>query len=174
VNPERQIVFVTGGARSGKSRYAQARAEQWSGELLYIATAEVRDQEMRDRVAQHRRDRGPRWHAHEEPLDLPLALGEAARRGGALLDCLTLWTSNLLEAYPEEAETQRAVQRFLEALEVFPGRLCVVSNEVGSGIVPANALARRFRDVAGLLNQEVATRATEAWLLVSGLPLRLK
>jgi adenosylcobinamide kinase/adenosylcobinamide-phosphate guanylyltransferase len=170
----RELVLVTGGARSGKSRYAQVRAEAWPGRLLYIATAEVRDEEMRERVAKHRQDRGPRWDALEEPLDLSPALARAAGYGGALLDCLTLWTSNLLEAAPSQTALDEAVGRLLEALGAFPGRLCVVTNEVGSGIVPANALARRFRDAAGTLNQGVAALATEAFLVVSGLPVRLK
>jgi adenosylcobinamide kinase/adenosylcobinamide-phosphate guanylyltransferase len=174
----REVVFVTGGARSGKSRYAQTLAEAWAdgGEarLLYIATAEIRDAEMRERVAKHRADRGPRWDSLEEPLDLPRALGRAVAYRGALLDCLTLWTSNLLEAHPSQKALDQAVERFLAALEAFPGRLCVVTNEVGSGIVPANALSRRFRDAAGTINQEVAARATEAHLVVSGLALRLK
>lgn len=171
----RHIVFVTGGARSGKSRFAQKTAEGWPGRLLYIATAEVRDPEMADRVAAHRAARGERWAAREEPLDLPAALEEAAGHGGALLDCLTLWTSNLLEAHPDdEGILQAEVSRFLAALERYPGRLAVVTNEVGSGIVPINALARRFRDLAGTLNQEVAARADESYLVVSGLPLRLR
>lgn len=171
----RHIVFITGGARSGKSRFAQKTAEGWSGQLLYIATAEVRDPEMAARVAAHRADRGARWAAREEPLNLPAALEEAAGYGGALLDCLTLWASNLLEAHPDdEAAVQGHVRRFLAALERYPGRLAVVTNEVGSGIVPVNALARRFRDVAGKLNQEVALRSDEAYLVVSGLPLRLR
>ncbi len=169
----RQLVFVTGGARSGKSRYAQARAEAWGGPLLYLATAEVRDPEMEARVAQHRADRGPRWESLEEPLDLPGALARAAAYPGALLDCLTLWTANLLEAY-DDAGAHAALARTLAALEAYPGRLVIVTNEVGSGIVPDNALARRFRDLGGRVNQEVAARATEAYLVVSGLPLQLK
>lgn len=171
----RCLVFVTGGARSGKSRFAQARAETWEGRLLYIATAETRDEEMRKRVEAHRADRGPRWDTWEEPVDPGEVLGRLAGYGGGLLDCLTLWASNLLALRDEDGEAlDRDVGRFLEALDRRPGRLCVVTNEVGSGIVPANALARRFRDLAGRLNQEVAARADEAFLVVSGLPLRLR
>ena len=171
----RGVVFVTGGARSGKSRFALSRAEGWEGRLLYIATAEVRDGEMRERVELHRQDRGPRWDTLEEPLDMARALRGAGGYGGAVLDCLTLWVSNLLEAHGEdENRIHEAVGALLEALELFEGRLCVVTNEVGSGIVPENPLARRFRDLAGRLNQETAARATEAFLVVSGLPVRLK
>ncbi len=172
---KRQVVFVTGGARSGKSRFAQGLVEAWPGQLLYIATAEVRDAEMRHRVDLHRQDRGPRWHTREEPLDLPAALVAAQGYGGALLDCLTLWTSNLLECHgDDEAAIDRAAADLLDALAGHPGRLCMVTNEVGSGIVPEHPLARRFRDRAGRINQQVAAVATEAYLVVSGLPVQLK
>lgn len=171
----REIVFVTGGARSGKSRFAQNRVESWPGRLLYIATAEVLDAEMGARVAQHRADRGGRWETLEEPLDLAGALRAARGHDGVLLDCLTLWTSNLLGAHgDDDAKLWEAVARFTDGLEAFPGQLCLVTNEVGSGIVPENALARRFRDVAGRVNQEAAARSTEAYLVASGLPVRLK
>lgn len=171
----RAIAFVTGGARSGKSRFAQTLTEGWDGRLLYVATGEARDQEMRDRIEKHQRDRGPRWETREEPLDLSAALASGEHFGGVLLDCLTLWTSNLLERHlDDEAALWESVNRFLSALERFRGRLCVVTNEVGAGIVPGNALARRFRDVAGRINQETAARATEAHWVVSGLPVRLK
>ena len=173
----RQIVFVTGGARSGKSRFAQSLVEGWEGRLLYIATGEGRDEEMRRRIAKHREDRGARWDTREEPLDLAAALEGAARvgYGGALVDCLTLWTSNLLEeAEGEPGCVERRLGSFWAALEGFRGRLCLVTNEVGLGIVPENALARRFRDLAGRVNQGAAARATEAFLVVSGLPLKLK
>lgn len=172
---KRQIVFVSGGARSGKSRFAQTLAEGWDGPLLYIATGEARDGEMQARIDKHRQDRGPRWGTREEPLELGRALRDAGGHGGALLDCLTLWTSNLMEAAgDDETASLRRIGDFLSALETYPGRLCVVTNEVGLGIVPENALARRFRDLAGRINQQVAARATEAYLVVSGLPVRLR
>ncbi|GAB4265370.1 bifunctional adenosylcobinamide kinase/adenosylcobinamide-phosphate guanylyltransferase [Deferrisoma sp.] len=170
-----RIVFVTGGARSGKSRFAQRIAEAWEGPLLYVATAEVLDDEMADRVRRHRADRGPRWETLEEPLDLPAALRAAEGFGGALVDCLTLWVSNLLGRWGgDETGLAAALDRFYRAFEGFRGRICLVTNEVGSGIVPENALARRFRDLAGRVNQECAARAHEAYLVVSGLPVRLK
>jgi adenosylcobinamide kinase/adenosylcobinamide-phosphate guanylyltransferase len=170
-----QIIFVTGGARSGKSHFAQALAEGREGRLLYIATGEARDEEMRARIEKHRQDRGPRWDALEEPLELGAALAAAGGYAGALLDCLTLWTSNLMEAAgDDEPALERRLESFLSALETHPGRLCVVTNEVGLGIVPENALARRFRDLAGRINQQVAARATEAYLVVSGMPIRMR
>ncbi len=170
-----RIVFVTGGARSGKSRFAQRLVEAWEGPLLYVATAEVLDDEMADRVRRHREDRGPRWTTLEEPLDLARALAEAEAYGGALVDCLTLWTSNLLGRHgDDEGGLRRARESFYRALDGFSGRVCLVTNEVGAGIVPANPLARRFRDLAGRINQDCAARAHEAYLVVSGLPVRLK
>jgi adenosylcobinamide kinase/adenosylcobinamide-phosphate guanylyltransferase len=170
-----KVVLVTGGARSGKSRFAQGLVEGWGQRFLYIATAEVLDDEMAERVRRHRDDRGRRWRTLEEPLDLPRALAAAQSYDGALLDCLTLWTSNLLGRHGvDEDGLWREVETFLEALRVYSGRLCLVTNEVGSGIVPEHPLARRFRDEAGRINQRVASQASEVFLVVSGLPLRLK
>lgn len=174
-----RITFVTGGARSGKSRFAQQRAEALEGRLLYVATAQARDAEMADRIAKHRADRGPRWITVEAPLDLAGAVrGADASPGegfaGGLIDCLTLWTSNLVEANGEdEAAFEAAVEALEEALADSPLMWVVVTNEVGSGIVPAHALSRRFRDLAGLVNQRIAALADEPFLVVSGLPLRL-
>lgn len=171
----KRIVFVTGGARSGKSMFAQSFVEKWDGPLLYVATAQPLDHEMLSRVQKHKEDRGPRWETLEEPLDLPAALKKAERFGGALIDCLTLWLSNLMCLSDlHEKLVSEAISKFLLALEDFSGSLCLVTNEVGSGIVPENAMARLFRDAAGKLNQDVAARATEAYLIASGLPLRLK
>lgn len=171
----RQVVFVTGGARSGKSGFAQRLVEGWEGPLVYVATGEARDAEMRERIEAHQRDRGERWQTLEEPLDLAGALARTAGRGGVLVDCLTLWTSNLLEeAERDPAAPERRLAELDAALAARGGRVCVVTNEVGLGIVPENALARRFRDLAGRVNQRAAAAATEAWLVVSGLPLRLK
>jgi adenosylcobinamide kinase/adenosylcobinamide-phosphate guanylyltransferase len=168
------LIFVTGGARSGKSRYAQACAEGFAGSLLYVATAEIRDEEMRRRVDLHRADRGNRWATLEEPLDLAGAVGRVAGHGAALVDCLTLWTSNLLEAHGEDDDAiERRVLDLENALTGRQGNLVVVTNEVGLGIVPDNALARRFRDVAGRINQRVAALADESYFVVSGRPLRL-
>lgn len=172
---KRIVSYVTGGARSGKSAFAQQLVEAWDGRLLYIATGEPRDAEMLQRIEKHQRERGLRWETLEEPLELPAALGVAAGFGGVLLDCLTLWTSNLLDACgDDDAAIDRRIAALFAALESFPGRLCMVTNEVGLGIVPENALARRFRDLAGRVNQGAASRATEAHFVVSGIPLRLK
>ena len=165
-------LFVLGGARSGKSRYAQARAESVAGDLVFVATAEAFDDEMRQRIAHHRADRDARWRTIEAPRDLPAAI-EALSGGEAvvLVDCLTLWVSNLLLA---DADVARAGQDLCDAIARFSGTLILVANEVGLGIVPDNALARRFRDAAGRLNQDVAAAADEVVLLTAGLPLALK
>jgi len=171
-----RIVFVTGGARSGKSGYAQSRAEACPGELLYVATAEARDAEMAARVALHQAQRGERWRSLEEPLDLAAAVPSAAEGCAALLlDCLTLWLSNLIEAYgDDEAAILDAAGRLLGSLQSLAADVFIVSNELGGGVVPEHALARRFRDLHGLLNQIFAGAADEAWLVVAGLPLQLK
>ncbi|MCW1383730.1 bifunctional adenosylcobinamide kinase/adenosylcobinamide-phosphate guanylyltransferase [Novosphingobium sp. KCTC 2891] len=165
-------LLVLGGARSGKSRYAQKRIEACGARLAYIATAEARDDEMVDRIAQHRRDRGPRWQTIEAPLDLPRAIETASRDADALLvDCLTLWLSNLMLADHDIPGARDALIRAVGSCSV---PLALVANEVGLGIVPDNALARRFRDEAGWLNQTLADAADEVVFLAAGLPMQLK
>lgn len=163
-------ILVLGGARSGKSRYAEALADGHAGERLYIATAQPGDAEMTARIAAHRSRRGPGWTTLEAPLDLVEAL-EGAAGAFVLVDCLTLWISNLLLG---EFEIAPRVERLAEALRVRSGTVVVVSNEVGLGIVPDNALARRFRDEAGLANQRLAQACDDVVLLTAGLPLTLK
>lgn len=171
LSPFRNLL-VLGGARSGKSRYAQQRAEQLDGDLVYIATAEAWDEEMTARIARHRDDRGPRWQTIEAPLDLSAAIdAQGCADRVLLIDCLTLWASNLIFAERDiEAETVGLVRAIARA----QGPVILVSNEVGLGIVPDNALARRFRDVAGIINQTIAAAADEAVFLAAGLPVRLK
>jgi adenosylcobinamide kinase/adenosylcobinamide-phosphate guanylyltransferase len=165
-------LFVLGGARSGKSRYAQDRAEADGAAPIFIATAQAFDTEMADRIARHRADRDARWTTIEAPLTLPQAIAAQAGVDRVLLiDCLTLWTSNLLLA---GHDMEAAADRLVAAMRAAPGLLVFVANEVGLGIVPDNALARRFRDDAGRLNQRVAAAADEVVLITAGLPLRLK
>ncbi len=164
--------FVLGGARSGKSRYAQQRAEALPGRHLFIATAEAWDAEMAERIARHRADRDARWETVDAPRDLAAALDAASGTGAvALVDCLTLWASNLLLA---DADMEQATDGLCAAIARFDGRLILVANETGLGIVPDNALARRFRDAAGRINQAVAAVADEVMLVVAGLPMRVK
>ena len=165
--------LVLGGARSGKSRHAQLLAEHAGpAPWTYIATAEAGDAEMEQRIAAHRRDRGPDWRTVEAPHDLAAALTAAAAPDRVVLvDCLTLWLSNRLLADADLAEESAALAA---AFAVAPGTVICVANEVGLGIVPDNALARRFRDAAGRLNQMLAVRAGRVLFMAAGLPLALK
>ncbi|MBI5900885.1 MAG: bifunctional adenosylcobinamide kinase/adenosylcobinamide-phosphate guanylyltransferase [Rhodocyclales bacterium] len=165
------IELVIGGARSGKSHLAERRAAESGLAVAYVATATVGDDEMAQRIAHHRERRPAHWRTIEEPLHLAEALRREAATGRVLLvDCLTLWLSNLLLGPGLEPERGR----FLDALGALPGRVILVSNEVGWGIVPANELARRFADEQGRLNQAVAAACQRVTLVVAGLPLELK
>jgi adenosylcobinamide kinase/adenosylcobinamide-phosphate guanylyltransferase len=166
------LTLVLGGARSGKSRFAESLVEAAAARALYLATAEPGDAEMAARIAHHRARRGPRWETLEAPLDLAPTLRHAARPDRpVLVDCLTLWLSNVLHARRDaEAETDA----LLAALPRLEGPAVLVANEVGLGIVPENALARAFRDHAGRLNQRLAATAQRVVFLAAGLPLSLK
>ena len=167
-----RVLLVLGGARSGKSRYAESVIEAASASALYLATAEPRDGEMAERIRRHRARRGRHWTTLEEPLDLARVLIREARADRPILvDCLTLWLANLLEA--GRAVEQEAAA-LVEALGALAGPVVLVANEVGLGIVPENALAREFRDHAGRLNQAVAARASRVVFIAAGLPLTLK
>ena len=166
------VTLVLGGARSGKSAHAEALAEGLPGDLVYIATGTPSDAEMAARIREHIARRGGRWRTVEEPIDLAGALAADAVPGRAvLIDCLTLWLSNLMaDGREPEAETER----LLGALTKAGGPVVVVANEVGLGIVPDNALARAFRDHAGRLNQAVAAVADHVVFVAAGLPMTLK
>lgn len=165
-------LLVIGGARSGKSRYAQQRAEATGLSPVFIATAEAFDDEMRERIARHRADRDAGWRTVEAPLNLPQAIAEHDALDRVLLiDCLTLWVSNLLLA---EQDVETALSIMTDAIAQSKGNVILVSNEVGGGIVPDNPLARRFRDLAGLANQRIAACVEEAQFMCAGLNLRLK
>jgi adenosylcobinamide kinase/adenosylcobinamide-phosphate guanylyltransferase len=166
------ITLLLGGARSGKSRHAERLALASGLAPVYVATAQARDDEMARRIAAHRARRGPPWRTVEEPLDLVAALHHAcAPERIVLVDCLTLWLSNLMGAGRDVAA---ASARLLEALPALPGPVLLVSNEVGQGIVPDNLVARQFIDHAGLLHQGIAERADAVVLMTAGLPHRLK
>ena len=164
-------LLVLGGARSGKSRHAEAQCEAMPGTLSYIATAQAFDAEMTDRIAHHRARRSPRWQTVEAPVDLPGAIRAASGSGAILVDCLTLWLSNLLLAEEDIANWTHAL---VAAVDQCAGPIVFVANEVGLSIVPENALARRFRDEAGLLNQHIAAACDTVLFVAAGLPLLLK
>ncbi len=163
---------ILGGARSGKSALAVRLARASGLPVTVVATATAGDAEMAERIARHRAARPPAWRVVEEPIALGAALrAECAADRLVIVDCLTLWLSNLLLA-DGPLESERA--GFLDALPAFPGRVLLVANEVGLGIVPENALARRFRDEQGALNQAVAALCDRVTLVTAGLPIVLK
>ncbi|MBX9991008.1 bifunctional adenosylcobinamide kinase/adenosylcobinamide-phosphate guanylyltransferase [Phreatobacter oligotrophus] len=171
--PTGLVTLVLGGARSGKSAHAERLALGAGGEPVYIATAEAHDEEMAERIARHRADRqGRGWTTVEEPLDLAGAIGREARPGRSLLvDCLTLWLSNVMLAGRDPADAQAAL---VMALGGAVAPVVLVSNEVGLGLVPETPLGRAFRDAQGRLNQAIAARADRVVFVAAGLPLTLK
>jgi len=175
-----RTVFITGGTRSGKSSFAEDLAANYLTSLCYLATAQSLDNEMAQRIRKHRERRGDAWQTIEEPLFLPQALADNDGIFKVILvDCLTLWLSNLLLACEEPGEEAEIsildnVRRLATTLSCMTTPVIIVTNEVGMGIVPENKLARLFRDIAGQANQIIATAADEAWLVASGIPLRLK
>ncbi|MBH1973570.1 MAG: bifunctional adenosylcobinamide kinase/adenosylcobinamide-phosphate guanylyltransferase [Rhodobacteraceae bacterium] len=166
-----KTILITGGARSGKSLIAEARTLELGTPATYIATAQAWDDEMRARIAEHQARRGTEWVTISEPMDLVGALTASDGNGPRLVDCLTLWLTNLMLA---EANWRTAGQALVAALPQQTSPVILVTNEVGLGIVPDNALARAFRDAAGTLNQWVAAAADEVILAVAGLPLKVK
>lgn len=165
-------VLVLGGARSGKSAFAERLVAETGLSRHYIATGRAFDDEMRERIARHREDRGDGWQTHEEPLALAARIADVARADRAVLvDCLTLWVTNLML---EERDIAVECSGLLEALRQAPGRIVLVSNEVGLGIVPENRMAREFRDHAGRLHQKVAALVPEVYFIAAGLPLKMK
>ena len=166
------VTLVLGGARSGKSAFAERLVRETGRARLYVATGRAWDDEMRERIARHRDERGPDWQTIEEPLALADTLARHAREGTAtLVDCLTLWLTNLmLDERDVDAETGALAQ----ALPGLDGDVVLVSNEVGQGIVPDNAMARAFRDHAGRLHQRIAASADAVHFVTAGIPQRLK
>ena len=168
-----QHVLVLGGARSGKTGFAERLAMRLGDRPAYLATAEALDNEMRERVSTHQKLRGNRFTTIEEPIEVPSALIRAsADHDVILVDCLTLWITNMLGAGDDVAAATEELAATLVQLK--RSRIVLVSNEVGLGIVPDNALARRFRDAAGRLNQQVAAVADTVLMMVAGLPLKVK
>lgn len=166
------IELVLGGARSGKTRHALALAENSGLDPIYVATATPFDEEMQTRITAHIAERGPRWSTIEAPLDLETAIADAAAPGCILLvDCLTLWLNNLIYA---ERDVTAASSALCATLASAAGPVILVSNEIGLGVVPENALARSFRDAQGTLNQAIARVATRVTFVAAGLPLVLK
>ncbi|WP_332685439.1 bifunctional adenosylcobinamide kinase/adenosylcobinamide-phosphate guanylyltransferase [Bosea sp. (in: a-proteobacteria)] len=165
------LTLVLGGARSGKSRHAEALVEALPPPWAYIATAQAYDDEMRARIAEHRARRSPDWRTVDAPMALPEALRAVPAGRPILVDCLTLWLTNLILA---ERDIAIATGELIAACREASGPVVLVSNEVGLGIVPENALARRFRDEAGRLHQRLARQADRVVFMVAGLPMQVK
>jgi len=166
------VTLVLGGARSGKSGFSERLATESGLERHYIATGRAYDDEMRERIARHRADRGDGWTTHEVPLELAERLTEIDAPGKVVLvDCLTLWVTNLIM---DERDIDAAGATLLRQFENLSGNLILVSNEVGLGIVPDNRMAREFRDHAGRLHQRIAAAADAVFFIAAGLPLKMK
>lgn len=171
---DRGLVFIVGGARSGKSAFALGRASSCPERKIYIATAQALDAEMSARIQAHRAERGEGWETIEEPLHVASSIASLGSGSAIVIDCLTLWLSNLLHSGMDDEKIKEAVDTLAAACALSPSVVIAVSNEVGLGLVPENPLARRFRDLSGWMNQKMALAATEAWFVASGLPLKLK
>ncbi|CUH94014.1 hypothetical protein P22_0076 [Propionispora sp. 2/2-37] len=177
-----RIILITGGARSGKSAFAEKYAGDAGSSIAYIATAQIYDEEMAQRVRLHRQRRPDSWITFEAPYNAENALEKALQQAGVVLfDCLTLYTSNLLLAEQAPKDNGKRAAYILEKIDILlktarsgKGTVVFVTNEVGCGIVPDNALAREYRDIAGWVNQKVAELAQEVYLVVSGIPLPIK
>jgi len=168
-------ICIIGGCRSGKSSHALELAEQISGKRSFLATCIPYDDEMKERVSNHQRERSKDWITIEAPVDLPGAILEHSKTSDVVLaDCLTLWISNLLMKNISQPELASEVSRLTRSIQDAPATIILVSNEVGTGIVPENALARLFRDSAGFVNQKVAAATNKVIWMVAGIPVCIK
>ena len=172
----KETIIVIGGCRSGKSRHALEMAEKIAGkEKFFIATLVPNDVEMKQRVARHQKDRGNTWTTIEVPVLVPEVIAEYSQKADVILiDCLTLWVNNLLMETKDEGKITKHIQKLTQSLKKAQCPVILVSNEVGTGIVPDNKLARLFRDIAGFVNQDVAKCADRVIWMVAGIPVNIK
>jgi adenosylcobinamide kinase/adenosylcobinamide-phosphate guanylyltransferase len=170
----KRLILVTGGCRSGKSRYALDYANRHFSKKLYLATCEALDEEMAQRIVHHKKTRGIEWQTVEEPIKIVEGIKQHEDVDVILLDCITLWLSNLLMRQKEDLEVMDEMHRLMDAMKQSQTSLILVSNEVGMGIVPADPLSRRFRDLSGMVNQRIAEVVNTVIFMVSGIPLFLK
>jgi len=169
-----KVIFVTGGAKSGKSSFALSEAAKHEGKKAFIATAEALDEEMKNRIEKHKVKRGEGWDTYEEPLQIAEMIAKLAGRYSVIvLDCLTLWLSNAIHS---NIDVEHEMENFLTILQhkKKDSHIYIVSNEVGTGIVPGNKLAREFRDLAGTMNQKVAGASDEVFMVVAGISVKIK
>lgn len=168
-----KIILITGGARSGKSSFAEKLAKKNSNKLIFIATGQAIDKEMEDRIKRHRRRRGNLWKVIEEPKRLPDALSKI-QKGTVVLDCVTLWINNLMQEGLRESDIKKEVSKVLRIADKGNLNAIMVTNEVGYGIVPNNRLSRQYRDLLGIVNQLISKKADTVYLMCSGIPLCIK
>ena len=171
------LIFITGGARSGKSNLAVKLAEKLKGKAAFIATAQAGDDEMADRISKHKSSRPEDWITFEEPIDITSVIVKAQNYKVIIVDCLTILVSNLMldnNFINNDNEIFSRIVKLSEVSKKFDGTIIIVSNEVGMGIVPDNPLARRFRDLAGRANQIIAESAHEVYVCFSGIPVKIK
>lgn len=170
-----KIIFITGGARSGKSRFAEELAQKTSDQVVYLATAQALDDEMKTRIQNHKARRPVQWITVEEPIELSKAIaGQNGKTRVILADCLTLWISNLLHANVEFEKANEMLSQVFQSVRTRNQTLILVSNEVGMGLVSEHPLGRTFTDLSGRVNQFVSREADEVYFMVSGIPLRIK
>jgi len=170
-----KIILIVGGARSGKSSFAEKLARKLGKNPLYLAAAQAQDREMRARIRKHRQRRGNKWQLIEEPVNIERVVARISSRTEVILfDCVTVWLSNLILAGKKEREIKKKLKTFLNRLRKRNFHTILVSNEVGGGIVPANRLARDYRDLLGTVNQLLAKEAEFVYQLCCGIPLRIK
>lgn len=174
-----KLIFILGGARSGKSAYALKLAEAMASKKLYLATAQALDKEMAEKIKKHKKQRGNNWTTIEEPIKLADVIRGDKKHDVILLDCLTLWVSNLMSkesgVRSQKSEViYKNINQLISTCKKSKANIVVVSNEVGLGIVPDNPLARKFRDIAGIANQKMAEAADEVYFVAAGMPMRMK
>ena len=177
--PNSKLIFILGGARRGKSAYALTLAESMAGKRLYLATAQALDKEMGEKIKKHKRERGSNWVTIEEPIHVADVVRGNKKHDVILLDCLTLWLSNLITNYELritnlDLQIAKQIASLISACKKTKANIIVVSNEVGLGIVPDNPLARQFRDIAGVANQKMAQAADEVYFVTVGISMRMK
>lgn len=172
---EKNVIFITGGCRSGKSRFALDYADRYFSKKIYLATCEPLDEEMVNRIEDHKRMRGAEWETVEEPIEIVDKIRQYGKEVEViLLDCITLWISNLLLKWDDDTRIMEEIERLRSTIKEIGTSMILVSNEVGMGIVPADLLSRRFRDLSGIANQKIGEASDQVIFIVSGIPLFLK
>jgi adenosyl cobinamide kinase/adenosyl cobinamide phosphate guanylyltransferase len=174
MSKEKKVIFITGSVRSGKSRLACEFARRSGLKVVFLATAQPLDKEMKKRISAHKRERPAGWLTVEESLDVNAVLKKRSSNEIVILDCLTLWLSNLLVAGQGISAVNARIKKIIQAIRDCRASIIIVSNEVGWGIVPENKLARDFRDIAGIANQKIAAVSDETYLCVVGVPVKVK